>query len=158
MTSIIYVSDMEIQYRALPEQAYKVVKYIRDLGSQNFFYDNGVKVVPDLVIHGGDVSDATYSVWTWDDSDDPIGYLFETIYGQLYDAGIPFVSLLGNHESQDDMNNIGAYDSNAIKFVKETFQKANQTDGHFKYPSQNPDTEPSFFIAKYNGNQIALQQ
>lgn len=78
--SIIFISDIEADYRGHQlEFVDNLVKYIKHIGDQNIKFDDGSQVLPDLVIHGGDVSDIK-SAFSYN-SDDP--------FGQLYNGGIP---------------------------------------------------------------------
>lgn len=136
-----------------------IITYIKDFGSLGIRFDDhpGFTVDPELVIHGGDISDSTYH---WSNGGLEFGsrvssdYLFDEVYQQLYDSGIPFMSILGNHDLEPGTK---TGDGEAVKFVKESFVKAAQTSSDFTYEEipRDSSTYNSMYVANYRGLQIA---
>jgi hypothetical protein len=152
---------METEYRGhLTKFCRKLVDYVKDLASSGLTFDGTFahyQIKPDLVIHGGDISDGTYGTWDQEGSD-AADVLFSDVWQQLYDAGIPMISGLGNHDfstSYTDRTN-----QQANKFVLDSFLKTKSLLGQdfdfteIIHPHVGADG-PSLFKAEFRGFQIA---
>mmetsp|Transcript_45281 Transcript_45281/g.98527 ORF Transcript_45281/g.98527 Transcript_45281/m.98527 type:complete len:487 (+) Transcript_45281:1-1461(+) len=141
--TMIFMSDLESNYRGhTVKHAKRVVTYIRDLESEGLYFDGeykDYKVVPELVVHGGD---NTVDAWSCemnlgfgcrDPSDE-----FRDVWNQLYDAGIPVLMGFGNHDWADlrhpdklwerDYTNEEKTKSNVktMEFIRKSFEKSQQ--------------------------------
>lgn len=143
------MADMENQYRGhLDDWCYNIANYVKNFGGTNTYFNDhpNIKIDPKLVIHGGDLSDTTYH---WDFTADK---LFDRTYQQFYDAGIPMISVLGNH---DETN--GIPDDEADSFVRKSFQKANSLSSDFSFNEIDKDStsKNSYYVANFKGLQLA---
>ena len=143
------MADMENKYRNHHHVwCEKIANYVMNFGGTNTYFDDhpNIKVDPKLVIHGGDLSDTTYH---WDFTADE---LFDMTYQQFYDANIPMISILGNH---DETN--GIPHSQAELFVRKSFNKAEYLSSDFSFDEIPKDTtsKNSYYTAKFKGLQIA---
>lgn len=162
--TIIFISDMETEYRHHSVDFCKnVVGYIKDLAGKGLKYDapfDTVQINPDFVIHGGDISDGVYGTWTKQGSS-AADYIYSNVWQQLYDAGIPMISSLGNHD-------IGNYSptthEQANKFVSDSYTKtmnllSGNTIANFNYAaytsSPSDPQHQALYIANFRGVQIA---
>lgn len=152
--TIIFVSDMETEYRGhTTEWCKKIVEYIKNLSSLNLKYDGDHPIDPALVIHGGDISDGTFGTWS-QRSTDASDSLFNDVWQQLYDAGIPMISALGNHDSDGFSSQIK---QQANKFVLDSYTKTKALVPDFSYTEIIPQKADgqSLFTATFRGVQIA---
>jgi hypothetical protein len=148
---------MESSYRGHQDDwCAKIVNYIAKIGTKGLRFDNypAEVIKADMVLHGGDVSDQ-WGNWKESTFLDPNNWEEEMddIWKQLYDAGIPFLSISGNHDAIGE-SRIAA----AKKFVSNTFEDTKS--GHpndFQYTKIGSDftMESDFFTASYRGLQIA---
>ena len=143
------MADMENRYRNHHNDwCEKIASYIKNFGGTNTYFDTypQIKVDPKLVIHGGDLSDVT---WGWDFTADE---LFDLTYQQFYNANIPMISVLGNH---DETN--GIPHSEADMFVRKSFNKAESLSSDFSFDEILKDSisKNSYYVAKFKGVQIA---
>lgn len=157
--TVIFVSDMETDYRGHTTGfSHAVVNYIKTLKDQNIFYDGAyanVKVATDLVIHGGDISDGKNGAWSKQGSG-ASDYLYYHVWQQLYDAGIPLISGLGNHDFNPGEYSQTAH-AQAMKFVGDSLQKTQDLVGssNFAYTVFNSkEGGPALYKAEYRGVQI----
>jgi hypothetical protein len=126
------------------------MEYIKSFVEQNMFFDSNPNdlIDPKLIIHGGDLSDTTYA-WGFD-----ADTLFLDVYQQVYDAGIPFISILGNHDliGGDD----GPPDTEAEDFVRKSFEKAQYlADFTYEEIPRDDNSVNSYFVANFRGLQLA---
>ena len=136
------MADMENEYRNHHHDwCEKIANYVKNFGGTNTYFDNhsNIKVGPKLVIHGGDLSDTTYH---WDFTADK---LFDMTYQQFYDANIPMISFLGNH---DETN--GVPHSQAELFVRNSFNKAEYPSSDFSFDEIQKDTTSKIHIILQN--------
>jgi len=106
------------------------------------------------VIHGGDISDKTYGIWKKKGSD-AADSEYETIWGQLYDAGIAMISAVGNHDYARDQSD--ELNQEVNKFVLQSYQKTKDLKGDsFSFEEFNDGSNviPSYFNSVFRGVQI----
>jgi DNA repair exonuclease SbcCD nuclease subunit len=145
------MSDMENKYRYHDETwCRNIANHIKTIKNKNLYFTNypNEKTDPQFVIHGGDLSDTVYE---WKMTADQ---LFSSTYQQFYDAGIPFISSLGNH---DLLNYENTPHAEAAKFVERSFQKAAALSPEFTYQKNAKDNNAfnDYYVAKFRGRQIA---
>lgn len=154
--TIIFISDMETSYRNHHvEWCERIVGYVKDISKKDLTFDGkyaAVKITPQLVIHGGDISDYTYGTWDKKGSD-AASYLMDNVWGQLYDAGIPMISSLGNHDF-NAKNPVASYNAEANDFVRDTFARSKRLKGSDFSFSEVQGVGPSLFVAEFGGVQI----
>jgi hypothetical protein len=157
--SVIFISDMEAEYRGHnSEWCLKIVEYITNLGNQEFTYDDiysSVKIIPELVIHGGDISDGVHGSWA-KHGDSASNTLFSSIWQKLYDSKIPMISAMGNHDFSETYSN--SIRKQAKKFVSDSYSKSKDLVGvDFKYveiPSKKDKDKQSLYVSTYGGYQF----
>jgi hypothetical protein len=162
--TIIFIADMEAGYRHHQDSfCSDIVTYIKDIKNKGFRYDDPLyssyEINPEMVIHGGDISDSVDGIWkdSWYDMfrGEPEDYIMEHIFQQLYDAGIPFLSSSGNH---DYLPGTETPIAAAKKFVSKSFEKTKALKpDDFSYTRHQADSldESDYYTASYKGLQIA---
>jgi hypothetical protein len=161
--TVIFVSDMETLYRShRVEWCQRIVDYIKNIGNEDFYFSGyyaSVKMDPKLVIHGGDISDKDGGIWSWKQNFRKRGksateFLMDNIWGQLYDAGIPMISALGNHD-YDEKRKWRLSNTEANKFVLQTYEKSKALMGDdFSYVEYKTAKLPSQFVSDLWGFQF----
>eukprot|EP01084_Bolivina_argentea_P253116 425082_1 len=164
--SIIFISDMECEYRRhTNEMCYNVINWVKNIAHEGFTFDgefNTIPVKPDLVIHGGDLSDGNHGTWAKQGSG-AADYLFSNVWQQLYDAGIPMISALGNHDYAEQWSKQPAekwpvISQQANKFVLDSYDKTKDLLGDDFEFNEFRSTEslhaPSLFKSKFHQLQI----
>lgn len=157
--TIVFVSDMENQYRNHHDEwCGEIAEHIRTIGSLGYRYANGDPIEnPSLVIHGGDISDSN-SGWrsgiTRNDN-----AIWDTTYQRFYDADIPIISILGNHDevgNHDEDESPESARSEATQFVRRTFTTSAATSSDFTYEEvQVHGAHHPYYAVNFRGVQIA---
>jgi hypothetical protein len=157
--TVIFVSDVEAMYRGnRVDWCRNMVNYIKNLGREDSYFDDefaSVKIDPKLVVHGGDISDFTYGVWSWHKyGKRATKFLMDRIWGQLYDAGIPMISALGNHDYDEKREKIRVNDE-ANEFVLQSYEKSKALMGNdLSYVEYRKEGLPSQFVSDLWGFQF----
>ena len=157
--TILFISDMETEWRRHNiDWCNKVVGFIRNLASMGLTYDGSYasyRIAPDFVVHGGDISDGTSGTWKQQGSNAE-SYLYSNVWQQLYDAGIPLISAVGNHDVDPGFSS--TVNNQANQFSTDSYSKTQQLLGSaFSYISIPPVSNAGApkFISVYRGVQIA---
>jgi len=162
--SFIFLSDLEYAYRGhFGDKCKNLINWVKDIGSKGYTFDGefaSYSVDADLVIHGGDLSDLRWGVWGAKGTcgnckgDDASDHLYSNHWQQLYDAGIPMISALGNHDY--DPNDPKTAEPN--KFVSQSYAKSKDLMGNdFEYKefkNTHDENGPSLFVSDFEGVQI----
>merc|ERR1719464_1646634 len=162
--SFIFLSDVEYAYRNnYGDKVKHLIEWIADIGSQGYTFDDeyaSYSVDSDLVIHGGDISDLDYGTWSAlgttgsSKGDDASDHLYSDHWQQLYDAGIPMISALGNHHF--DLTKPSTSEPNT--FVSQSYAKSKDLMGddfeYKEFKNTHDKNGPSLFVSDFEGVQI----
>ena len=96
-------------------------------------------------------------MFTGEGFSEPDEYIMDYIWQQLYDAGIPFISASGNHDTPNPSGSNEKPVPEAKRFVETSFKKAQTlkpNDFVYEKFSSDIDGESDYYMAEYKGIQI----
>lgn len=166
--TVIFFSDVEENYRGHKySHVNRVIDAMKDIGSKNNLYDapfNYVRVKPELYIHGGDMS----NYWSVDVINDLLKNrdgatnAWEQTWKDFYDAGIPMITVFGNHdwhEAESDMSSSDVeVNEDTIDFVEWAMEHAARVSSDLTYERFLPDhpVGQSYYKVMFKGVQIGM--